>query len=152
MLIKKYKHFAEIINDYDDQPQVLFTHKLKCCLPQEKMRKPHMQHDAPYSFIMVLGVISMMLLLLPICSVGAVGYSYTRLIGPVTGPEHKIYVNGANFGIDGKTQHSSSGSPRFDYVAKPKYEFAYGVEDADTHILHNRNEVRDGDAVKGVYR
>uniref|UniRef100_A0A1I8NBM0 Cuticle protein n=1 Tax=Musca domestica TaxID=7370 RepID=A0A1I8NBM0_MUSDO len=80
----------------------------------------------------VLGVI-----LLPLpqrCN--AVGYSYTRFRGPVSGPEHRIYVrNGSHL----------------DYVAKPEYEFAYGVEDTQAHILHNRNEMRDGDAVKGVY-
>lgn len=70
-----------------------------------------------------------------------VGYSYTRFVGPVRGPEQQVYVTDAN----GGEQH-------LDYIAKPEYEFAYGVEDADARILHNRNEIRDGDAVKGVYR
>ncbi|XP_037819148.1 uncharacterized protein LOC119608702 [Lucilia sericata] len=124
---------------------------MKYCLYQQQ------QHLRPgstsYSFITVLGVMSMLLLLLPIRCVDAVGYSYTRFVGPVAGPEHKIYVNDANVAADGKTHHHAIGGgvPRLDYVAKAEYNFAYGVEDADAHILHNRNEMRDGDAVKGVY-
>lgn len=71
----------------------------------------------------------------------AVGYSYTRFVGPVRGPEQQVYV----------TDHKG-GEQHLDYRAKPEYEFAYGVEDADARILHNRNEIRDGDTVKGVYR
>ncbi|XP_058975415.1 transcription initiation factor IIA subunit 1-like [Musca domestica] len=96
----------------------------------------------------VLGVI-----LLPLpqrCN--AVGYSYTRFRGPVSGPEHRIYVrNGVASSSLGTHDHHPDEESHLDYVAKPEYEFAYGVEDTQAHILHNRNEMRDGDAVKGVY-
>uniref|UniRef100_A0A1A9Z8X1 Uncharacterized protein n=1 Tax=Glossina pallidipes TaxID=7398 RepID=A0A1A9Z8X1_GLOPL len=76
--------------------------------------------------------------ILPSCS--AVGYSYTRFVGPVRGPE-QVYV----------TDDPVSGRQHLDYIAKPEYEFSYGVEDTEARILHNRNEIRDGDDVKGVY-
>uniref|UniRef100_A0A1I8P2M1 Uncharacterized protein n=1 Tax=Stomoxys calcitrans TaxID=35570 RepID=A0A1I8P2M1_STOCA len=96
----------------------------------------------------VLGVI--LLPLPPHCN--AVGYSYTRFRGPVSGPEYRIHVRNGN-GNDGTSTHHNrrDEEARLDYVAKPEYEFAYGVEDAQAQILHNRNEMRDGDAVKGVY-
>lgn len=155
MLIKKCKHLTKILNHHDPS-QVFFSHRMMmifCCLTQQQL---HLRHGFSIFFKMVLGVMSMMLLLLPLCCVDAVGYSYTRFVGPVAGPEHKIYLNDAiNSGYDGgKTLHRGigGGASRLDYVAKPEYEFSYGVEDADAHILHNRNEMRDGDAVKGVYR
>uniref|UniRef100_A0A1B0AR38 Uncharacterized protein n=1 Tax=Glossina palpalis gambiensis TaxID=67801 RepID=A0A1B0AR38_9MUSC len=76
--------------------------------------------------------------ILPLCS--CVGYSYTRFVGPVRGPE-QVYV----------TDDPVSGRQHLDYIAKPEYEFSYGVEDTEARILHNRNEIRDGDDVKGVY-
>ncbi|KAH8350840.1 hypothetical protein KR067_000993 [Drosophila pandora] len=66
----------------------------------------------------------------------AVGYSYTRFEGPVVGPEHLVTVH------DGRT---------VDYVARPEYSFAYGVEDGKTRVLQNRKETRIGDEVRGVY-
>ncbi|XP_017042471.1 protein Ycf2 [Drosophila ficusphila] len=66
----------------------------------------------------------------------AVGYSYTRFEGPVAGPEHLVTVH------DGRT---------VDYVARPEYSFAYGVEDGKTRVLQNRKETRHGDEVRGVY-
>ncbi|SPP85302.1 pheromone-processing carboxypeptidase KEX1 [Drosophila guanche] len=68
-----------------------------------------------------------------VCS--AVGYSYTRFEGPVAGPEHLVTVH------NGRT----------DYVARPEYSFAYGVEDGKTRVLQNRKETRNGDEVRGVY-
>ncbi|KAH8295744.1 hypothetical protein KR018_006435 [Drosophila ironensis] len=65
----------------------------------------------------------------------AVGYSYTRFEGPVVGPEHLVTVH------DGTV----------DYVARPEYSFAYGVEDGKTRVLQNRKETRTGDEVRGVY-
>ncbi|KAH8361403.1 hypothetical protein KR084_000973 [Drosophila pseudotakahashii] len=67
----------------------------------------------------------------------AVGYSYTRFEGPVAGPEHLITV------------HDGRGT--VDYVARPEYSFAYGVEDGKTRVLQNRKETRNGDEVRGVY-
>ncbi|XP_065359938.1 uncharacterized protein LOC135953852 [Calliphora vicina] len=150
MLIKKYKQLAKILNNRtkDDQSHLLFSHHhMIYCLHQQRkqLQQPQLRHrGSSYSFITILGVMSMIQLLLPLGCVDAVGYSYTRFVGPVAGPEHKIYVNAANAATDGKPHG-------VDYVAKAEYQFAYGVEDADAHILHNRNEMRDGDAVKGVY-
>lgn len=70
-------------------------------------------------------------------SCAAVGYSYTRFEGPVVGPEQLVP------GHDGRT---------VDYVARPEYSFAYGVEDGKTRVLQNRKETRNGDEVRGVYR
>ncbi|XP_067648072.1 uncharacterized protein [Eurosta solidaginis] len=78
----------------------------------------------------------------PVCQ--AVGYSYSRFSGPVTGPEQKVVVN------DGLTS-GGGGGPRFDYIAKPAYEFAYGVEDAQARLLQSRQEMRDCDTVRGSY-
>ncbi|ALC43886.1 CG13670, partial [Drosophila busckii] len=65
----------------------------------------------------------------------AVGYSYTRFEGPVVGPERLVTV--PEYGAD--------------YVARPEYSFAYGVEDGKTRVLQNRKETRSGDEVRGVY-
>ncbi|EDW78990.1 uncharacterized protein Dwil_GK11899 [Drosophila willistoni] len=70
-----------------------------------------------------------------IATCSAVGYSYARFEGPVVGPEHLI------------TSHDGTS----DYVARPEYSFAYGVEDGKTRVLQNRKETRQGDEVRGVY-
>lgn len=71
----------------------------------------------------------------------AVGYSYTRFEGPVVGPEQLIHV-----------PDDYGGGTHADYVARPEYSFAYGVEDGQTRVLQNRKETRNGDEVRGVYR
>lgn len=38
-----------------------------------------------------------------------------------------------------------------DYVAHPKYEFAYGIEDHHTGDFHGQKEVRDGEQRKLCY-
>ncbi|XP_030372328.1 uncharacterized protein LOC115622514 [Scaptodrosophila lebanonensis] len=75
-----------------------------------------------------------------VASVTAVGYSYTRFEGPVAGPEHQVTV-----------PHAFGGGSRVDYVGRPEYSFAYGVEDGKTRVLQNRKETRNGDEVRGVY-
>lgn len=70
----------------------------------------------------------------------APGYSYSKFSGPVSGPEKEIIVD------DGHHGH------KVDYVAKPDYHFAYGVEDPKTHVMQSRHETRDGDTVHGEYR
>ncbi|XP_075161693.1 uncharacterized protein LOC142234449 [Haematobia irritans] len=122
-----------------------------------QLRTRHHQSYLSSVIAVVLGVT--LLPLVPPCD--AVGYSYSRFRGPVSGPEYRIHVRNSN--VDGSAAgstrhhlHSHRYRPddeesRLDYVAKPEYEFAYGVEDAQAHILHNRNEMRDGDTVKGVY-
>lgn len=74
-------------------------------------------------------------------SCSAVGYSYTRFEGPVVGPEQLVTVPDAY-----------GGGTHSDYVARPEYSFAYGVEDGQTRVLQNRKETRNGDEVRGVYR
>ncbi|CAD7004609.1 unnamed protein product [Ceratitis capitata] len=80
----------------------------------------------------------------PVCQAGS------RLLihafsGPVTGPEQKIIVH------DALNSGGVGGGARIDFIAKPAYEFAYGVEDAQARLLQNRQETRDGDAVRGSY-
>lgn len=71
---------------------------------------------------------------------GAVGYSYAKFSGPVSGPDHKIIVKDAH-------GHGES----YDYVAKPDYHFEYGVEDPKSHVSQSRKEHRHGDDVVGEY-
>lgn len=60
-------------------------------------------------------------------------------MGPVSGPEKKVLYD------DGKYhQH--------DYVAKPDYHFAYGIEDPKSKVHQSRQETRHGDTVEGQYR
>ncbi|XP_034481478.1 acidic leucine-rich nuclear phosphoprotein 32-related protein [Drosophila innubila] len=81
---------------------------------------------------------------LMICSAfvgcSAVGYSYSRFEGPVVGPERLVTVPDAY-----------GGGTHSDYVARPEYSFAYGIEDGQTRVLQNRKETRNGDEVRGVY-
>lgn len=156
MIIKLNKYLTKALNNNKNQSSrpkdyLLFEMNMicECNLHQRKHHLSHTAHHSSYNlFITVLCVISV-LLLLPFDCVDAVGYSYTRFVGPVAGPEHRIYVNDAG---NVQSVAGNDASSRLDYVAKPEYEFSYGVEDAEAHILHNRNEMRDGDAVKGVYR
>lgn len=69
----------------------------------------------------------------------AVGYSYAKFSGPVSGPEHKIEV------------HDKYGHKAYDYVGHPSYKFEYGVEDPKSHVSQKRQEHRDGDDVHGEY-
>ncbi|XP_017954720.1 cyclic nucleotide-gated cation channel beta-1 [Drosophila navojoa] len=79
-----------------------------------------------------------------ICSLGgccsAVGYSYARFEGPVAGPERLVTVH-----------DDYGGGTHSDYVARPEYSFAYGIEDGEARVLQNRKETRNGDEVRGVY-
>lgn len=68
------------------------------------------------------------------------GYSYSKFSGPVSGPDHEIIVKGKH------------GEPAVDYVAKPDYQFEYGVEDAKSKVSQSRKEKRVGDEVIGEYR
>ncbi|XP_063922403.1 cuticle protein 19-like [Zophobas morio] len=42
-------------------------------------------------------------------------------------------------------------APSVDYVAYPKYQFNYGVQDGHTGDQKTQSEIRDGDVVKGSY-
>lgn len=59
-------------------------------------------------------------------------HSFAHFHGPVEGPGHEVVV------------HDKHGHQQVDYVAHPKYEFAYGVEDHHTGDYHGQKEHRDG--------
>ncbi|KAK0078781.1 hypothetical protein PV325_002108 [Microctonus aethiopoides] len=66
-------------------------------------------------------------------------HSFAHFHGPVVGPGHEVFVN------------DKHGHHHVDYVAYPKYEFAYGVEDHHTGDYHGQKEHRDGKNVAGEY-
>ncbi|KAJ8667013.1 hypothetical protein QAD02_008675 [Eretmocerus hayati] len=66
-------------------------------------------------------------------------HSFAHFHGPVEGPAHEITV------------HDKHGHHVIDYVAHPKYDFAYGVEDHHTGDFHGQKEHRDGKYVTGEY-
>ncbi|XP_015593371.1 cuticle protein 19-like [Cephus cinctus] len=66
-------------------------------------------------------------------------HSFAHFHGPVEGPGHEVVV------------HDKHGHHHVDYVAHPKYEFAYGVEDHHTGDYHGQKEHRDGKHVAGEY-
>lgn len=61
-------------------------------------------------------------------------HSFAHFHGPVEGPGHEVTVHD-------KHQH---GHHHVDYVAHPKYDFSYGVEDHHTGDYHGQKEHRDG--------
>lgn len=69
-------------------------------------------------------------------------YSYQRFRGPVSGEIHKVTVPGYY-----ENQHQTE-----DFVAKPDYNYAYGVQDPKNMNHQNHQESRNGDMVKGEYR
>nr|CAD7194378.1 unnamed protein product [Timema douglasi] len=94
------------------------------------------------------------------------GYSYNTFSGPVSGAirEISVPVESATHSPHHHThphlshlhRHPAATQPghygtSVDYVAKPDYSFAYGVEDPMTGNSQNRKESRDGDVVKGEY-
>lgn len=62
----------------------------------------------------------------------------------MSGPEKEIYV-------EHKDEHGHSHGHSIDYVAKPDYHFAYGVEDPKSKVSQSRKESRHGDTVHGEY-
>lgn len=78
------------------------------------------------------------------------GYSFAQFSGPVSGPETKI-VHGGDEDGGGKYYHNHH-KHSIDYIAKPDYHFAYGVEDPKQHLSHGHQESRHGDEVRGEYR
>lgn len=81
-------------------------------------------------------------------SSGFSGYSYAKFRGPVSGPEREVNI----VDEDSKYHYNPHHKPAHDYVAKPDYHFAYGVEDPKSMVKQSRQETRLGDAVKGEYR
>jgi hypothetical protein len=97
---------------------------------------------------------------------GPGGFSYNRFSGPVSGQIQQIQVEAAkgqaaeqhaDYGYDHKTGQINPETQKYahyktvDYVAKPDYQYSYGVEDPHTGNTQNHKETRDGDVVKGEY-
>lgn len=83
-------------------------------------------------------------------SSGFSGYSYAKFRGPVSGPEREVNLVHDDDNHHHHNHHHYKGAR--DYVAKPDYHFAYGVEDPKSMVKQSRHETRYGDAVKGEYR
>ncbi|XP_070510026.1 larval cuticle protein A2B [Chironomus tepperi] len=69
----------------------------------------------------------------------SVGYSYAKFSGPVSGPAKEVVTHDKHHGTS------------VDYIAKPDYQFEYGVEDPKSHVSQFRKENRHDDAVVGEY-
>ncbi|XP_038210645.1 cuticle protein 8-like [Zerene cesonia] len=94
------------------------------------------------------------------------GYSYNRFSGPVSGKIIEVQVPAAHglpaqqhadYGYDHQTGKINPETAKYDrlktvdYVARPDYHYAYGVEDPHTGNQQNHKEFRDGDVVHGEY-
>ncbi|XP_015439483.1 PREDICTED: adult-specific cuticular protein ACP-20-like [Dufourea novaeangliae] len=66
-------------------------------------------------------------------------HSFAHFHGPVEGPGQEVSI------------HGKHGHHHIDYVAHPKYEFSYGVDDHHTGDHHGQKEHRDGKNVAGEY-
>ncbi|XP_031843496.1 uncharacterized protein LOC116431764 isoform X2 [Nomia melanderi] len=75
--------------------------------------------------------------------------SYVQFHGPVEGPEYEVKV--PQHHDDGNHLAGQEHEDTVDYVAHPRYEFSYGVEDHHTGDFHKQKEVRDGSSVTGEY-
>lgn len=82
--------------------------------------------------------------------------SYLQFHGPVEGPVYEVKVpysvnHGDNSNdLHGHEQQGEQHGYSFDYVAHPKYEFSYGVEDHRTGDFHGQKERRDGEPIKSL--
>ncbi|CAK9827641.1 Cuticle protein 8 [Anthophora retusa] len=66
-------------------------------------------------------------------------HSFAHYHGPVEGPAKEVSL------------HGKHGHHHIGYVAYPKYEFSYGVDDHHTGDHHGQKEHRDGKNVVGEY-
>ncbi|XP_049942121.1 uncharacterized protein LOC126419077 [Schistocerca serialis cubense] len=95
---------------------------------------------------------------------GGHAHSYAYFHGPVEGGHHEIVVDGGDGGGGGGGHggghgghghgghhHTHTGGKYVDYVAHPRYEYAYGVADGHSGDHHSQKESRDGDKVVGEY-
>ncbi|KAK1123123.1 hypothetical protein K0M31_008756 [Melipona bicolor] len=76
---------------------------------------------------------------------GSLANSYLQFHGPVEGPVFEVkvpYEDSSNHLHGYEQQHELPYA--LDYVAHPKYEFSYGVEDHQTGDFHAQKETRDG--------
>ena len=75
--------------------------------------------------------------------------SYLQFHGPVEGPVFEVKVPYAENHEDSSNNlhghEQQEHGYEFDYVAHPKYEFSYGVEDHQTGDFHAQKETRDGE-------
>ncbi|KOX74742.1 Cuticle protein 8 [Melipona quadrifasciata] len=76
---------------------------------------------------------------------GSLANSYLQFHGPVEGPvfEVKVPYEDSSNHLHGHEQQQEL-PYALDYVAHPKYEFSYGVEDHQTGDFHAQKETRDG--------
>lgn len=95
-------------------------------------------------------LVSLVLSFMVCVSSGFTGYSYAKFRGPVSGPEREVNVVHDDGKYHYHNHHHHKGA--HDYVAKPDYHFAYGVEDPKSMVKQSRHETRYGDDVKGEYR
>ncbi|KAK9744717.1 Insect cuticle protein [Popillia japonica] len=66
------------------------------------------------------------------------GYSYHKFSGPVSGEiKEVLWSEPSKMNPNGKTR---------DFVAKPDYDYSYGVRDPKTGNAQDHQESRDGDA------
>ncbi|XP_043461622.1 histidine-rich glycoprotein-like [Leptopilina heterotoma] len=84
-------------------------------------------------------------------------HSFMHFHGPVVGPDFEVkvpyfaphsepdYLHGEHHHHHHHDHYSQ------DYVAHPKYEFSYGVQDHHTGDFHGQKEHRDGNTVHGEY-
>ncbi|KPJ01530.1 Cuticle protein 7 [Papilio xuthus] len=94
------------------------------------------------------------------------GYSYNRFSGPVSGQIVEVEVPAAkniaaqehaSYGYDHNAGQIDPETAKYarlktvDYVAKPDYHYAYGVDDPHTGNQQNHKEQREGDVVNGEY-
>ncbi|XP_071859591.1 uncharacterized protein [Bombus fervidus] len=81
--------------------------------------------------------------------------SYLQFHGPVEGPVFEVKVPYAENHEDSSNNlhghEQQEHGYEFDYVAHPKYDFSYGVEDHQTGDFHAQKETRDGSSVSGQY-
>ena len=61
-------------------------------------------------------------------------HSFQHFLGPVQGDDKEV------------SWVDKQGLKHYDYIAQPRYEFAYGVEDHHTGDYHGQKEYRNGKA------
>ncbi|XP_060860828.1 probable WRKY transcription factor protein 1 [Metopolophium dirhodum] len=82
-------------------------------------------------------------------------YAWSTFTGPVSGQVHEVKPwspsspASSYSEFEGANEESNHYGP--DYVAKPHYSFAYGVENPNTGDSHGHSETRDGSHVTGEY-
>jgi hypothetical protein len=81
----------------------------------------------------------------------SVAKSFMHFQGPVEGPVYEIkvpYVDPRHYLPHGEYPNAAHNLEHDDYVAEyiahPKYEFSYSVEDHETGDFHSQKESRDG--------